>query len=457
MLQNKSKNRMMNMTEGNPLKLIASFALPLLLGNLLQQMYNVMDAVIVGRILGPWALAGVGATSSVQFLVMGFCIGLCSGFAIPIAQFFGAGDINRLKRSLFHDAILCVIFSVLLTVASTFWCDEILHMLQISAEIYDDAYTYLFIMFCGIPFTLLYNLLSGALRAVGDSKTPFLFLALSTVLNIVLDLVFILSFGMGVAGAALATVLAQALSGILCLILILKKMPVLVPNRRNCIFSLHELWVMLLIGLPMGLQYSITAIGCMVMQAANNALGSVYSSSFAAVTKIKQFSMCPFDALATGVSVYCGQNLGAGKMDRIKTGVKRGILTGALYGLFIGALISIFGRELSALFIGNDETAVLDAAAQFLLCIGTCYWMLGFLNVTRMSVQGLGFSGRAIFSGVAEMASRVIISIWIVPILGYPAICWDDQLAWVAGCFYIVPMCFHVIHKLEGQVSRKSA
>lgn len=451
------KEHMKKMTEGSPIRLIASFALPLLLGNLLQQTYNVMDAMIVGRILGPWALAGVGATSSVQFLIMGFCIGICCGFAIPIAQFFGAGDLKHMKKCLYHASLLCIGFAIILTVVSTVFCHQILAMLKISPDIYADAYSYLFIIFLGIPFCLLYNLLSGALRAVGDSKTPFMFLALSTILNIVLDLFCILTLHMGVAGAAIATVVAQAVSGLLCLILIWKKMPNLSLTKSDMEFSFDELLKMLIIGVPMGLQYSITAIGCMVMQAANNGLGSIYSSSFAAVTKIKQFAMCPFDAIATGVSVFCSQNLGAGKIDRVKTGINKGMAIGVTYGLLSGIIILFFGRFLASLFIGNTELEVLDAAEKLCFCVGTCFWSLGFLNVARMCVQGLGYSGRAIFSGVTEMVVRVVIGFWIVPSLGFAAICWTDQLAWVAGSLYIVPVCYFVVKKLEARVSRKNA
>ncbi len=319
-----------SLTEGKPLPLILQFAVPLLIGNLLQQTYNIIDAAIVGRILGADALAGVGASSSVQFLVLGFCIGVCCGFGIPIARSFGAQDYDKMRSDIFHGMALTGIFAVVLTVLCALLCPQILQILSTPDDIYENAYRYLFIIFLGIPFNLLYNLMSGIFRSVGASRTPFMFLAFATVLNIGLDLFFIVVLHLGVAGAAAATVMAQALSGILCFIYMRKKMPVLHLGREDCRWSGDTVKLMLSMGLPMGLQYSITAIGSMVMQSANNGLGSVYVSGFTAGARIKQFAMCPFDALATGTSVFCSQNLGAGKMERIKTGIKQGTAVGIL-------------------------------------------------------------------------------------------------------------------------------
>ena len=234
------------MTQGNPLSLILKFSLPLLLGNLLQQTYNVVDAAIVGRILGTNALAGVGASTSVQFLIMGFCIGTCSGFGIPIAQRFGVRDLKRMKDYLFHGYVLSALIALILTVTCTLLCPKILMLLRTPDEIFRNAYIYLLILFFGIPCTVLYNLLSGYLRAIGDSRTPFIFLAISTVLNIGLDFICIAVFGWGVAGAAIATVFAQFLSGILCLIVILRKSKTLHIGKEYCRFRKDDAVTMLL-------------------------------------------------------------------------------------------------------------------------------------------------------------------------------------------------------------------
>lgn len=438
-----------NMTEGNPLLLIMQFAFPLLLGNLFQQTYNIVDAAIVGQILGPIALAGVGASSSVQFLILGFCIGICAGFSVPVAQRFGAGDRRSLRKYVFHSAVLVIFLSVTLTLICCYACKGILNILHTPDDIYAEAYIYLLVIFIGIPFTLLYNITAGILRAVGDSRTPFIFLAMSTAFNIGLDLFCIIVLKWGVMGAALATVASQAISGILCLIFILKKMRFILPEKEDCVFKPSYAINLISMGLPMGMQYSITAIGSMFMQSANNSLGSVYVSGFTAAMKIKQFTMCPFDALATAVSTFAGQNYGAGNVKRIRDGVKIGVLVGILYGILAGLVNIFFGRTLSMLFISADSAAVLDAAAAYLRAIGFFYWALGILNVTRMTVQGLGFSGLTIFSGFTEMVARILMSVFAVPAFGYAAICFTDQSAWVSACFYIVPTCIYCINKID--------
>lgn len=438
-----------SMTEGSPLKLILRFALPLLAGNLFQQAYNMVDAAIVGQYLGTKALAGIGASSSVQFLVMGFCIGICCGFGIPIAQRFGAKDYASMRSCIFHAGVLTVLTAVILTTVCALLCPGILHMLSTPEDIYKDAYSYLFILFLGIPFTLLYNLLSGILRAVGDSKTPFMFLVFSTILNILLDLFCIIVLKWGCAGAAIATVTAQCASGVLCLVYIWKKFPMLKLAGQDCRIRGNVVGNMLFMGIPMGLQYSITAIGSMVMQSANNGLGSVYVSGFTAGMRIKQFAMCPFDAIATAVSTFCSQNLGAGKPERIKAGLKRGVATGVIYGICAGLVLIFFGGALSTLFIDRGETEVLAASAKYLRCLGFFYWALGILNVCRMSVQGLGYSGRAIFSGFLEMVARIVVSVVFVPLYGFTAICFADQSAWVSAVLYIVPTCYFCVRRIS--------
>lgn len=438
-----------SMTEGKPLPLILQFAFPLLIGNLFQQTYNIVDAAIVGRYLGTEALASVGASSSVQFLVLGFCIGICCGFAIPIAQRFGAKDYRLMRVYLFHGAVLSAAAAVILTLLCAVFCPQILHLLSTPENIYAGAYQYLLIIFLGIPFNLLYNLLSCVLRAVGDSRTPFIFLAIATALNILLDLVCILGLHWGVAGAAAATITAQAVSGLLCLFYILRKVPLLHIQREECRMDGHVTKTMFAMGVPMGLQYSITAIGSMVMQSANNSLGSVYVSAFTAAMRIKQFAMCPFDAIATGVSTFCGQNLGARKPDRIKMGIRQGVTVGVLYGLCAGLVLIFFGRSLSLLFVSAGAADVLDASGRYLRCLGYFFWSLGILNVCRMTTQGLGFSGRAVFSGAVEMAARIFVSLAFVPVFHFGAICYADQSAWISACLYIVPVCIGCVKKIS--------
>lgn len=441
-----------NMTEGKSLPLILQFALPLLLGNLLQQTYNIIDSAIVGKELGANALASVGASSSVQFLVIGFCLGTCSGFGVPVAKSFGAGRYDEMRSHVFHGILLTVVFAVVLTAACALLCPQILHLLSTPEDIFPDAYRYLLVIFLGIPFTLAYNLLAGILRAIGDSRTPFIFLAISTVLNIGLDFFCILVLRWGCTGAAIATVMSQVISSILCLIYIIKKVPLLHLTKEDCQIKGRGIQTMMVMGVPMGLQYSITAIGSMVMQSANNSLGSVYVSGFTAGMRIKQFFMCPFDAVATAVSVFCGQNLGAGKIERIKKGIRQGVMVGVTYGLIAGIILIFAGKTLSLIFVKSSATAVLDASAKYLRCMGYFFWSLGILNVCRMTTQGLGFSGRAIFSGMTEMVARIFVSMVFVSTYGFTAICFADQTAWISACFYIVPVCISCVKRVSKTV-----
>ncbi len=437
-----------SMVKGNPMKLMLQFAFPLLIGNLLQQTYNIIDAAIVGQTLGPEALASVGASSSVQFLVLGFCMGSCTGFSVPVAKYFGAGKLDKMRDYIFNGAALAVLIAAILTTLCSLLCAPILHLLSVPSDIFADAYAYQLVIFLGIPFSILYNYLSSILRAVGDSRTPFLFLAFSAILNIFLDLFCIIILHLGCAGAAIATISAQAISGLLCLFFISRKVKLLLPTKENRTLRKDAAQELLAMGIPTGLQFSITAIGSMVMQSANNGLGSVYVSAFTAAMKIKQFMMCPFDAISTAASVFCSQNLGAGKYDRIKQGLKEGIAIAVGYGLFAGLILIFGGRTLSLIFVSREAADVLDASAKYLRCMGYFYWALGILNITRMTTQGLGYSGRAFFSGVTEMFARTIVSLCFVGMFGYTAICFADQTAWLCACLYIAPTCFYCVKKV---------
>jgi putative MATE family efflux protein len=425
-----------NMTEGAPFPQIIKFALPLMAGNLLQETYNVADGAIVGRILGADALASVGATSSVQFLILGFCIGVCSGFAVPIARHFGAGDERRMRQGVWHGAILTTAIAAALTLVCALLCHGILRILSTPSEIYTDAYHYLFIIILGIPFTLLYNYLAGILRAVGDSRTPFLFLVLSTSLNIALDLFCIAVLKLGVPGAAAATITSQGISGLLCLLLIRRKFEILHIRKEDRSWSSAVAKSMAGMGIPMGLQYSVTAIGSMVMQAANNGLGTVYISAYAAGYKLKHFAMCPLDALGTALCTYASQNLGAGKPDRVRKGVRIGIFLSILYGTAAGLVLVVFGRQISMIFVTSDASAVLDASALFVKWCGLFLWLVGVLMVFRYTVQGLGYTFLSVFSGAIEMAARILMSVLLVPAFGYIVICLTDQAAWICAAIY---------------------
>lgn len=437
------------MTEGNIWKQLLAFTLPLLLGNLFQQTYNLADSAIVGQTLGANALAAVGSSSSVQFMVLGFCQGCAAGFAIPVASSFGAGNEKKMRQYVFLGAILTAVIALILTLTTCLLNTEIVHLLQTPAEIAEDAETYLFIIFLGIPCTLLYNYLSAILRAIGDSRTPFYFLAFSSILNIGLDFYCILSLHWGVAGAAIATIFSQGVSGILCLLLIRKKFRILVPSKEEKAFDQEMTKGLLNQGLPMGLQFSITAIGSMVMQTANNGLGTIYVSGFAAGVKIKQFTLCPFDALGAAISTFISQNRGACKPDRIRQGEHAAITIGVTYGILAGLILIFFGRDLCMLFVSAENAEVLDAGGRYLSSLGKFYWVLGFLITKRMSVQGLGWSRQAMIGGIIEMIARCAVSSIFVPLYGYTAICFTDQSAWISASIYLFFIWKNALHHAE--------
>ena len=299
-----------NLTVGSPMRLIVGFALPTLFGMLFQQFYNLVDTMIVGKLLGAQALAAVGSTGSINFFVIGFCMGVCNGFAIPVAQRMGANEPSKMRRYVANAAYLAILFALVLTVGTGLLCKDILTLMRTPADIFANANAYIFVIFMGIPATFLYNLLAGVIRSLGDSKTPVYFLALSSFLNIFLDFALILWFDAGVAGAAIATVVSQGISGVACLLYMRRAYPVLRMTREERKLDLHSCKVLCAMGIPMGLQYSVTAVGSIVLQSAVNTLGSLYVAAVAAGAKLFQLFACPFDAMGATMATYCGQNVG---------------------------------------------------------------------------------------------------------------------------------------------------
>ncbi|MDD5848841.1 MAG: MATE family efflux transporter [Firmicutes bacterium] len=447
------------MTEGSPLRHILTFMLPVLLGQVVQQTYNMVDSIIVGRLLGADALAAVGASSSVQFMILGFCSGMCDGFAIYAAQSFGAGNLKKMRRYVYHMVLMAALIAAILTVVTCLACGSIISVLQTPDNIRQDAVRYLMIIFLGIPFTIFYNIQASILRAVGDSREPFLFLALSSCLNIFLDLFCVAVLHWGVAGAAIATITSQALSGCFCLLFIRKKMEILHVKREekawNGLFAKN----LIAMGIPMGLQFSITAIGSMVMQACNNSLGSVYVSGYTAGDRVEQLVMCPYVALSSSMATYVGQNYGALKFDRIRKGVLQAILMAHLYGLVFGSLMAVFGRDAASMFLsaGSGTDAILDVSEQFLKTVGFTFWLVSSVNVFRPAIQAMDCPGKAIFSGVIEMAARTIFSLATIGVLGFTAICWTHQMAWISAGLYVILMYRSVVAMREKQFAGAKA
>ena len=444
-----SKGATRDMTVGSPMKHILGFTLPLLFGFLFQQFYGIVDTIIVGRFLGVNALAGVGSTGSVNFMTIGFCCGVCSGFAIPVAQKFGAGDYEGMRRNVANCVWLSIIFSVLMTVIVVILCDEILIWTDTPSDIFQAAYDYILIIFIGIPTVYLYNMLSGILRSMGNSKAPLIFLLLSSMLNIILDLVCIITFQMGVAGAAIATVASQLISGVLCLIYIVKRYEILHISKEEWKPDLHYMKILCSMGVPMGLQYSITAIGSVIMQTALNGLGAMAVAATTAANKVSMFFGCPFDAMGTTMATYGGQNVGAKKIERIGQGLKACLTVGFIYWIISFIVMCIFGERLNALFVDSPDPEMMAQAQEFLLINGASFFLLALVNIVRYLIQGMGYSTFAILAGVFELVARTLAAIVLVPLFGFTGACFASPLAWVFADAFLIPAYFHVKKKLE--------
>lgn len=436
-----------DMTQGSPMKLILGFSIPLLLGFLFQQFYNLVDTLIVGQYLGVDALAAVGATGSLNFLIIGFCMGVCNGFAIPLAHKFGAGDYSGMRKFMMNAVYLSVIFSIVMTVLTVVFCRPILRLMQTPENILEGAYQYIVIIFIGIPITYLYNLISGVIRSMGDSKTPVYFLVLSSVINIALDLVFIINLKLGVAGAALATVIAQGISGVGCLLYSRSHFEILRTTKEEREWNKQFAVTLCGMGIPMGLQYSITAIGSVILQSAVNGLGSDAVAAMTAGSKISMFFCCPFDALGSTMATYGGQNVGAKKLERVSSGLKSCSILGIGYAVIAFGILAFFGNQLSTLFVNGNEIRVIEDSAKFLFWNSAFYIPLAFVNIIRFLIQGMGYSKFAILAGVCEMVARTLVGFLFVPIFGFIAACFASPVAWIFADAFLFPAYFHVYKK----------
>ena len=443
------------MTTGPSLPLIFNFTLPLLLGNLLQQTYSLVDAAIVGKFLGINALASVGASTSVVFLILGFCNGCCGGFAIPVAQKFGARDYVTMRRYVSVSLKIAGVMSVIIALLTSLLCAFILRTMQTPENIFQGAYSYLLVTFIGVPCTFFYNLLSSIIRALGDSKTPFWFLLFSTILNIILDLFCILIMGWGVTGAAVATVFSQGVSAVLCYFYMYRKFDILKTEPSDRRFRPELARQLMYIGVPMGLQFSITAIGSIMLQSANNALGTACVAAFTSAMRIKMFVMCALDSLGMAMATYSGQNYGAGKPGRIWQGIKSASLMMIIYVAVVAALIWGFADKFALLFISADETEIIADTALFLHFNVSFFPLLGMLSILRYSIQGAGYTKLAMFSGVSEMIARVLVSVIIVPLWGFVGVCVGDPTAWLFANLFLIPAFIYVYRRLHVIVAKE--
>ncbi|MBO6154312.1 MAG: MATE family efflux transporter [Lachnospiraceae bacterium] len=449
-----AKDTTKSLTTGSPTKLIIGFALPLLVGMLFQQFYSLVDTIIVGKTLGVDALAAVGSTGSINFMIIGFAMGICSGFAIPVAQRFGAEDYKSMRKFVANSVWLSIIISVAMTIVVVALTRQILVWMNTPDNIIDQAYSYIVVIFAGIPVIFLYNMTSGIMRSLGDSKTPVYFLLLASVINIALDVIFIVYIGMGVEGAGYATIISQAISGVACLIYIIFKFPLLKIERDEWHWDNSMASRLLGMGVPMGLQYSITAIGSVILQTAVNGLGSAAVASMTAANRIAMFMVTPFDALGSTMATYGGQNVGARKLERLKSGLKSAQLLGSAYSLIALAIIYFGADYLLLLFLDASETAIIADAKTFMIIQALFYIPLVAVNVFRFIIQGMGFSTFAILAGVMEMIARTAAAFTLVPWFGFLGACFASPLAWIFADAFLVPAFFGTYKKLEQKQSK---
>lgn len=449
----KRKSGTTDLTVGKPLFQILRFALPLVLGTLFQQLYSFADTVIVGRCLGTDALGAVGTTYSLNFLILGFVQGACVGFGIPVAETFGAKDQGGLRKYLFNGALLCVVLSVMFTIFTTLMAGPLLQLIHTPEELYADAVLYIRIIFLGIPATVLYNYASSVLRAMGDSQHPFYFLLAASVLNIGLDYLLIVSMGMGVDGAAIATVLSQLLSGGLCAFWFCTrtaKQEELTFRGQSSLLSAGHCKRLAYIGFPMGFEYSVSAIGAVIMQDAINLLGSTAVAAQTAGEKIRQMFTLPMESVGMAMATYVGQNHGAHRTDRIKQGIQDGCTIQLTYCVAAWVVIFFVKPYAVGLVLGDADPAVTAGAIQYLAIMSLLFCFHGLLMIFRNTLQGLGYSVQAIISGVGELIGRSLGGLLAVKTgLGYVGICLSNPFAWGLAMLYCMFMVRRVLKREE--------
>ena len=424
-----------DMTEGSPARNILNFALPLVLGYVLQHLYQVVDAAIVGRWVGVEGLAAVGASSSIMFLFLGFCNGACAGFSVPVAQAFGAKEYSLMRQYVANAIRIGIWISVLLTIPICVLCSPILRLVNVPDDIFHQAWIYLMLQFLGIPLAIAYNLLAGFIRSLGNSKEPFYFLLVSSATNIILDLIFVIVFRWGVFGAGFATLISQIVSASLCYSFIIRQMKMLIPVGEERRYDSDHVTHLLNNGIPMGLQFSITGIGVIMLQSANNALGTMYVAAFTASMRVKYVFTTVFENIGVAMATYCGQNIGARRLDRVNF-------------VFTFAVIFPFADEMMALFVDPSQRQIIDLASQYMRISNYFYPVLGMLTIFRYSIQGLGYSTLSLMSGVMEMLARCAVSIWMVPAMGFMGVCLGDPAAWCAADLFLFPAMYFLLRHL---------
>ena len=440
-----------DMTHGVPWRLIAGFAIPIFLSQLFQQLYNTADSLIVSNFLGDNALAAVSASGPLIFLLISFFAGAASGVGVAISRYFGAGDYDKVSRAVHTVVLLGLISSLILTVIGVLFTPTLLRWMDTDPEVLPDAIAYFRCYFAGVGAGVMYNTFTGIMNALGDSKRPLYFLLLSSALNIVLDLVFIINFHWGCAGAAWATVISQGVSGVLCVIYIAFKLPVLRIRKEEWKLSGEHLKNLSYMGFPMGLQNSITAIGSVILSSAVNTLGSGAVAAMTAAGKVQFIFTAPYDSMGMTLATFAGQNLGARKYSRIDKGMRFGILSMFVYSAVSLVVLYFFGTTVALLFVSASETAILADVHTFLVINAATSFLLALLMIVRYIVQGIGYSNYALFAGLFEMVARILVALILVPRMGFTGASLANPAAWIAANGFLFPCYFHLMKKIRAR------
>ena len=448
-----------DMTQGKPVKVLLGFTIPVFIGNVFQQFYNMVDAVVVGKFVGTKALAAVGSTGTIIFLIIGFLLGLTAGFTVLTAQKYGAGKMDEMRQTVGNALILTALISAVMTAVSMTGMHALLKFMHTPDDIFKDAYAYVMIICGGIFAQALYNILASILRALGNSKVPLYFLILSAMLNIVLDLVFIIVFKLGAPGAAWATIISQGVSGVLCLVYIWKFVPELRMKKEDWYFRRNLAAKQIGVGIPMGLQYSITAIGTMMVQSALNMLGSYAVAAFTAGSKIEQIFTQAFVAQGTASATYNAQNIGAGNVPRIRQGFKACTILGIGYSLVAATFIMTVGKYMTYLFVSEDVDIIMSSVDIYLKCIGLFFIPLAIVNIYRNGIQGLGYGLLPMMAGVAELIGRGVVARIAARERSYLGVCLASPAAWVLAGGLLIAMYYYIMNvhmkKMFGDYNQK--
>ncbi len=444
-----------DLTKGTPLKLVVEFALPILIGNLFQQLLHISDILIVGRLLGVNSLAAVGSSAPVFFMFLMIAFGFTSGLTIITAQRFGARDVNGIKSSVFHSLIAAAILGVAVGGSLVLFLKPLLRLMNIPAEIFDEAYSFMLVLGFAIVPIVIYNLLSGFIRALGDSKTPLYFLIASSILNIIFNLVFVYYCQWGVVGSSGGTFASMTITMLVCMWFIAKKFPLLKIGREDCVYNHKFMIEHLKVALPMALQFSILALSMMIVQRVCNSFGTEVIAGFTAAMRIEQLSTQPLFALGIAFATFSAQNYGAALIRRIRQGVRQCMTACLILSIIITLGVRFYGSHLISVFIEGGEIKIVHIGQEYLMISTYFYFCLSCIFIVRNALQGMGYTKIPVFSGFIELAMRSFAAIYLAKIVGYTGIFWAGPIAWAGGAVVVCSGYWWVISRLNGRKMRQ--